>query len=153
MDTEARCENCGQALGSFANALGYWNSTLVLESLYSTVTAGPAEIEEKSQCVIQKLMCVCGLLIGRIYVSTTGDMDELAEKCLLDISAIRELAELTSRENLVRIPVLVEDCIETLKDWNKDRAPLQAPPLSIPRPKSYPTNPPSTSHREIIEID
>ena len=144
MDTEARCENCGQALGSFTNTLGYWDSTLVLESLYPSVTLGPAELEEKSKCVIQKIACECGLVAGRKYVSTTEEMDELAAKCLLDISAMRKLADLTSRENLVRIPEQVEECIEALKDWNKGRIP---PPISIPHPKSYPTS------REIIELD
>ena len=155
MDTEVRCENCRQILGSWSDAQGYWESALIMKSLDLSVTFGKIEVEEKSLGGIQRVLCKCGLAVGRKYVATPESLDELVGKCLLDIAAISKLPDVTSRDHLVSIPVLIEDCIQKLQEWNKCRTPHL--PLSIsvsqvkPRPK--PPAAPSAVHREVIEID
>lgn len=155
MDTEARCGYCHQVLGSLSEAQGYCESALVMKSLDLSVTFGQIEVEEKSLCGIQRVICKCGLAVGRKYVATPENFDELSGKSLLDISAISKLPDVASRDHLVSIPVLIEDCIQKLQEWNKCRVPHLPPSLSISqvKPRPQPPSVHSAVHREIIEID
>jgi hypothetical protein len=138
-----------------SDAQGYWESALVMKSLDLSVTFGKIEVEEKSLCGIQRVLCKCGLAAGRKYIATPEHLDELEGKCLLDISAISKLPDVASRDHLVSIPMLVEDCIQKLQEWNKCRIPHLPPSISISQVKPCPKPPsaPSAVHHEIIEID